>query len=205
MTPAKKFVPAWWWGFEERFKLPVDSPTVDKDDIRILAAVAVGMKWKIKCADVSSAFLQGEPLERTVLLKPPPELTEAKGKLLRLKTALYGLSDASLQWFRAVQKALINLGCIQSTGDPALYFKHKDGKIEGIIATHVDDFLYAGTNKFEMEVICRIKRTFKFGESKEEVFTYVGYEFAQSKQGIVVKQEDFIRDKLTLFDVPAER
>ena len=191
-------------GFEERLNLPKDSPTVDKDNIRILLSIAAGKGWTVNSSDVSSAFLQGEDLERTVYLKPPKELKNGKGKLMKLRTALYGLSDASLQWWKKLSKEIKNLGCTQSKHDPALYFKLERDELQGLMTVHVDDFLHTGEEQFYKEVIDPLKKIFKMGEIQEKEFTYVGFEISQSKEGIIVSQESFVNEKIELFEVPTE-
>ena len=108
-------------GFEEKVDVPVDSPTISKDNLRIIFAITESKGWELQSTDVKSAFLQGRELEREVLLKPPVELNAA-GSLMKLRTPLYGLTDASLQWYLRVKQVLTEeLDCIQSVTDPALY------------------------------------------------------------------------------------
>ena len=49
--------------------IQMDSPTVRKSSLRILFAMAVQYEWKVKTADVTSAFLQSHPLDRDVYVK----------------------------------------------------------------------------------------------------------------------------------------
>ena len=49
--------------------IQMDSPTVRKSSLRILFALAVQYEWKVKTADVTSAFLQSHPLDRDVYVK----------------------------------------------------------------------------------------------------------------------------------------
>ena len=193
-------------GFEEKLDLQADSPTVDKNNIRLVLAIASAYNWIIKSSDVKSAFLQGEELERTVLLKPPSELAEAEGKLMLLRTALYGLNDASLRFYMKVQKELLQLGCKQSTNDPALFYKHdEEGRLIGAICTHVDDFLHCGDSEFEQTVVNRICKIFKMGSTQEKNFKYVGYQISQTSTGITVDQNQFAAEKVELFNIPVER
>ena len=41
------------------------------------------------------AFLQSDPIQRDVFLKPPPELNLPRNKVLKLNKTAYGLVDAS--------------------------------------------------------------------------------------------------------------
>ena len=49
--------------------IQMDSPTFRKSSLRILFALAVQYEWKVKTADVTSAFLQSHPLDRDVYVK----------------------------------------------------------------------------------------------------------------------------------------
>ena len=86
-------------GFEEVEKVPGDSPTVEKCNVRLIFAICAGMKWIIATLDVKSAFLQGRKLEREVVIKPPREANAGKDVLWKLLVPLYGLSDRFLQFF----------------------------------------------------------------------------------------------------------
>ena len=56
--------------------------------------------------------------------------------------SLYGLNDASLQFYIKVRSVLLELGCTQSTMDPALfYMRDKAGKLMGVVAIHADNII----------------------------------------------------------------
>ena len=89
-------------GFEEIEDVPSDSPTMSKSTLRIILSVAALKDWTIETTDIKCAFLQGSPLERTLVLKQTKE-AENTGNLWLLQKALYGLKDASRQWFFKVK------------------------------------------------------------------------------------------------------
>ena len=91
-----------------------------------------------KLTDVKSAFLQGKPIDRVVHLKPPPEVNS--NKVWCLLKAIYGLNDASRQWYMRVLEVLIESGMQMSTLDEALFYWTSDSVLQGLIAIHVDDF-----------------------------------------------------------------
>ena len=45
-----------------------DSPTVDRISSKIFYAIAANENWNIESIDVTSAFLQGEALDREISL-----------------------------------------------------------------------------------------------------------------------------------------
>ena len=192
-------------GFEEIGDIPSDSPTVDKPNIRLLLLIAASHGWTIKLCDVKSAFLQGRKLERKVILTPPREAGVQRGKLWELQVALYGLDDASLQFYLKCKEILESLGCQQSTYDPAFFFKFDEaGELEGCIALHVDDFLLTGNIKFDI-VPRKLAAIFQMGTTEERKFTYTGFNLEEVKGGIRVDQTSFAKEKLEVFDVKPER
>ena len=72
------------------------NPTVDKPNIRILILIATSYGWKLGSSDVKSAFLQGQQLDRRVVLVPPKEANVEKGKLWELQVALYGIAEEAV-------------------------------------------------------------------------------------------------------------
>ena len=136
-------------GYEEEYEVPSDSPTVDKASIRLILMICAARKWVVRTSDVKSAFLQGRELDRHVVMKPPREAGIPKGKLWKLRVALYGLDDASLRFYQKVAATFKELDLQQSKLDPALFYKlDKDGVLQGIVGTHVDDFLHCGNQEF---------------------------------------------------------
>ena len=81
--------------------IQTDSPTVRKSSLRILFALAVQYGWKIKTADVTSAFLQSNPLEREVYVRPPADI-HVEGTLWKLRVAVYGLGEAGKYWYETI-------------------------------------------------------------------------------------------------------
>ena len=179
-------------GFEEDTEVPSDSPTVDKANLRVILTVAASEGWIIETSDVKSAFLQGKMLDRKVTIIPPKEAGVPKGKLWQLQVALYGLDDASLQFFLKCKEVLLKLGCVQSTFDPAMFMKYdSDSRLIGIIATHVDDFIHAGNEAFRTNVTKKLAEIFKMGKTESRKFKYVGYEVEQFKEGIKISQREY--------------
>ena len=131
-------------GYEEQNNMPRKSPTISKQTFRTFLAISSSLGYEIKTTDIKSAFLQTNRLKREVFIKPPKEAKVTRGRIWKLKTALYGLNDAALQFFLTVRQLLVNLKMEQSKIDPALFFYRRNGKLLGSIRLHVDDFLHAG-------------------------------------------------------------
>ena len=61
---------------------------------------------------------------------------------MEIASCLYGLNDASRQFFQSAAETLKILGCQQSSYDPALFFERKGCQLIGMAPCHVDDFFY---------------------------------------------------------------
>ena len=179
-------------GFEENTcELDKHSPTCSKEAVRLALSIASSNSWDCHTLDVKSAFLQGNQISRNVFLKPPPEYNN--GKLWRLKKTVYGLSDAARQWYLRVKEELVKLGVTISKLDPALFSWHENGRLCGIICLYVDDFLWAGTPSFEVNVIEKLSGMFLIGSSGYNAFKYIGLNVISVEGHTTVDQFDYAR------------
>ena len=179
-------------GFEEdTTKLQTDSPTCSKESLRFALCILASNDWTLHSLDVKSAFLQGEPIDRELFLKPPKQ-ANTDGVWLLLKCP-YGLADAGRKWFLRVKQELLELGGKQCRFDGALFVWY-DGKgtICGIIVIHVDDMLYGGTASFHNNVVAVLKTIFKIGATSDTCFTYIGLQVFQSDDKIQLSMKHYI-------------
>ncbi len=191
-------------GFQELQEVPKESPTMHKHTLRLILAIAATNKWNISASDVKSAFLQGNELDRIVLVKPPKELNLQK-KLLRLKKCLYGLRDASKKWYEKVRQNLEKLGFKKSTYDSGLFFlMNEKGELEGLIGIHVDDFIHCGTKFFNEVVLNKVLSAFKIGKSETNSFMYTGFMLKQDENGINLDQDKYV-EGVTIPKIEAKR
>lgn len=182
-------------GFEEKESIQSDSPTIGKSAVRILLATAVARNWKVKTTDIKSAFLQGEQLERDVYVSPPKEAEVPEGYIWKLKRCLYGLTDASRQFYLSVIGELKKLGCKQSKVEPSLFFKtDESGRLTGLFMSHIDDFLHAGDDSFDEEVMIPLRKRFLAGKLEEKDFSYVGFQIHQSCDSVILDQNDYVNN-----------
>ena len=106
------------------------------------------MSWDITAIDITSAFLQGGPIEREVYLKPPADVCSNE-TVWHLKRCIYSLNDAPRSWYERVKEVLLSLGATISAYDNALFLWHDDnGELFGMLVSHVDDFAFCGNARF---------------------------------------------------------
>ena len=180
-------------GFEESSKeFRTDSPTCAKETLRVAFLLIASNGWSCNSLDIKSAFLQGGEIERDLLVRPPREVTT--GKLWKLRKTVYGLCDAPRAWYMSVKGAVTELGMTVCNLDQALFFYFVGNKLEGIMCIYVDDFLWAGTERFENRVIHPIKAQFKVGSTASGGFKYVGITIGKNRDGsLTVDQLDYAK------------
>ena len=192
-------------GFEEEQCVTSDSPTIGKCAIRLFLGIAAALRWIVKTTDIKSAFLQGRELDRDVFIRPPKEAGVKPGIVWKLNRCLYGLTDAARQFYLSVNQALRNQDCIQSELDPSLfYYKNQQGVLDGMLVSHIDDFLHGGNLQFDRHVMDSLRENFLAGKLEQKNFTYVGLEVHQDATGVTVTQNDYI-DGMEIIKISPER
>ena len=186
-------------GFQEEDEHPKESPTLQKYSLRTLLAIAAAKGWPIETVDVKSAFLQGTTLKRKVYVRPPKE-ANVLNTLWLLNKCLYGLRDASRQWYTRVENVLEKLGFQKCTYDSGLFYLKVNGQLEALVGLHVDDFLNAGGEHFHKVILPQILATFKVGKSERGSFMYTGFQLNQDKDGVSLDQSDYI-ESLTVPEI----
>ena len=165
-----------------------ESPTVNKIYLKILLTIAVSQKWTVKMCDVERAFLQSDPIQRDVFVKPPPELQLPKNKILKLNKTAYGLVDASRAFFLKQSKEMKAIGFNPVTMDPALFVHKSPGEemCDAAAAVHVDDSLFSGKedviNKAEQDM----KKRLKYGLVEQLLFRFLGSSYKRGEDGEII-------------------
>ena len=101
--------------------------------------MATNNGFELASVDIRAAFLQAKTLDWEVFMTPPED-QRIKGWKWKLKKPLYGLDDASRKFWLKVKETLVSLGLKIMPGDEAFYYLHEEGKLQGAVLTHVDDF-----------------------------------------------------------------
>ena len=70
-----------------------------------------------------------------------------------------------------VKEELIKPDANVSSVDPGLFYWKEHYKLNGILACHVDDMIWGGTDNFKVNVIDNLRNTFMFGSEEIRAFT----------------------------------
>ncbi|KAL5767159.1 hypothetical protein ACOSQ2_013942 [Xanthoceras sorbifolium] len=179
------------------------SPTAKIISVRCLLALAASSGWSIHQMDVHNAFLHGD-LTEEIYMSPPPGLRrQGEDNLVcRLYKSLYGLKQASRQWFAKFSKAICSAGYVQTQGKS---FTALLIYVDDILITRNDPVSIAATKKF-LHSHFHLK---DLGNLKY----FLGIEVSTSKKGIFISQRKYaleiIKDVGLLgaapIDTPMER
>ena len=93
--------------------------------------------------DVKTAFLNGD-LEEDIYMVQPEGFVQEGGKSLvcKLCKSIYGLKQASRQWYLKFNKVVKDFGFVENVLDECIYMK-MSGRHFIILVFYVDDILLA--------------------------------------------------------------
>ncbi|CAC5379707.1 unnamed protein product [Mytilus coruscus] len=122
-------------------------------------SLASTSEFDIHSIDIKAAFLPGEEFDRVIFVQPTKECSSDKLIAWKRNKCVYGLIDASRNWFLSVKKELLQLECVPSKIHPAVFYWHFDNHLEGLFLMHVDDFLWAGSELFKIRLYAILKES----------------------------------------------
>lgn len=186
------------------------APVAKLSTVRALLAVAAMQNWVVCQMDVSNAFLNGD-LDEVVYMKMPPgyegmgsripsvnmvtPITTNTHKVCRLKKALYGLRQASRQWFAKLSHTLKQMNYVQSKADYSLFSFTKGNNIT-VILVYVDDILISGDSDNDMTELKRVlSQNFHMRDMGTPRY-FLGLEIDRSSSGFFVSQRKYTTDLL---------
>ncbi|XP_074266995.1 uncharacterized protein LOC141590293 [Silene latifolia] len=166
------------------------APVVKMTSVRCLLAVAVIKGWFIEQLDVNNAFLYGD-LEEEVYMRVPQGF-ERKGenKVCKLMKSIYGLKQASRNWFAKLTVSMKKYGFVQSLANYSLFTLNRDGIFIAVLV-YVDDMIVVSNDRKE----CAKFKYFldeKFGiKDLGKLKYFLGIEVEHGKEGLFLNQRKY--------------
>jgi hypothetical protein len=158
--------------------------------VRCLLAFTASNGWLLHQLDVNNAFLHGELNEEVYMKLPPGYLVKGGNKVCKLTKSLYGLKQASRQWFAKFSSTLLHHGFSQSKSDYSL-FTRVQGKICLALLVYVDDIVLASNDVDAIiQLIVFLNTQFKFKDLGPLKF-FLGLEIARNSKGISLSQRKY--------------
>ncbi|KAI9200725.1 hypothetical protein LWI28_012359 [Acer negundo] len=167
------------------------SPTAKIISVRCLLALAAARGWSLHQMDVNNAFLHGD-LSEEIYMSPPPGLRRQGEEHLvcRLHKSLYGLKQASRQWFAKFTEAICSAGYIQSRADYSLFTRTK-GKSFTALLIYVEDLLITGNDSISIAETKTFLHSHFHLKDLGKLKYFLGIEFSASKNGIFISQRKY--------------
>jgi len=161
--------------------------------IRLVIALASINHWFLHKLDVNKEFLHGDLHEDVYMQLPPGFSTSKPNQVCKLSKSLYGLKQASRQWYEKLTGLLISNGYHQATSD-ASFFTKKAFDSFTILLVYVDDIILAGDSITEIDFIKNVlHQAFKIKDLGTLNY-FLGLEVAHSQSGISICQRKYCLD-----------
>jgi len=176
------------------------SPVVRYESARLMFALASLQNWHMRSVDVRTAFLYGE-LDEELYMEQPEGFSERgkERKVMRLKKAIYGLKQAALEWWRALDKSLKDLGFRRTKSDSGIYvLDAATGPIVYAIV-YVDDIIFLGS---DLRKVNDIKERFKaIWECRDmgETMEFLRMKIRRNGAKVIIDQCDYLRKIMQRF------
>ncbi|CAM8880620.1 unnamed protein product [Rhodiola kirilowii] len=124
--------------FKETF-----SPVTMKDSFRIIMALSAHFDLELHQMDVKTAFLNGDIDEVIYMVQSENfECGDSKNMVCKLRKSIYGLKQASHQWYFKFYQMIISYGFEANLMDECVYHKFCGSKFIFLVL-YVDDILLA--------------------------------------------------------------
>lgn len=113
----------------------------------------------------------------------------------RLYKSLYGLKQASRQWFAKLNQELVKKGYQQSKNDYSLFIK-KEGTHMTFLAIYVDDILLTGNDPNEIHDLKSYLHSVFSIKDLGRLHYFLGIEVAYANKNIILHQNKFTKELL---------
>ncbi|PKI43274.1 hypothetical protein CRG98_036360 [Punica granatum] len=172
------------------------APVAKLVTVRCFLAVAVVKKWEIHQMDVHNAFLHGHLHEEVYMSLPPGLLATSSGQVCRLHKSIYGLRQASRNWFSKLADALYAYGFKQCGADHSL-FTYSKGSTFIAVLVYVDDLLVAGNSSSHCASFKRYLSSCFRIKDLGALRYFLGIEVSRMNSGLFLCQRKYALDILS--------
>ena len=91
-------------------------------------------------------------------------------------------------------KEVLGIAGARKSKFDATFYWYNNGKSEGILSCHIDDFVWGSINNFIKTVIKTLKKTFSISPEECETFKHLGLYVQQNDGEIIVHKVQYINE-----------
>ena len=177
------------------------SPVSKKDSLRIILALVANFGLELQQMDVKTAFLNGD-IEQKVYMKQLEGFSFREGGHLvcKFKKSIYGLKQASRQWYYKFHGVIISFGFVENPMDQCIYQKVSGSKT-CFLVLYVDDILLATNDKGMMHGVKQfLSKNFVMKDMGEASYVIgINIHGDRSRSILGLSQETYINKVLERF------
>nr|GEX11312.1 putative reverse transcriptase, RNA-dependent DNA polymerase, Gag-polypeptide of LTR copia-type [Tanacetum cinerariifolium] len=167
------------------------APVAKLVTVRTLLAIATKKGWIIHQLDVNNAFLHGDLDEEVYMKIPKGFAKEGETRVCRFRKSLYGLKQASRNWYKKLTSFFLSLNFEQSKADYSLFTYQKAGVYVSILV-YVDGVIIVGNNSKKIQQIKQqLDDEFSI-KNLGPLKYFLGTEVAKTSNGLVLSQQKYI-------------
>ena len=177
------------------------APVVKFTSIRLLLAFGAYYDLEIHQLDVKTAFLNGN-LEENIYMEQP-EGFAVKGKehlVCKLNKSIYGLKQASRQWYQKIDSVLINMYFARLESDHCVYYaKMKDVIL--LVALYVDDIIILSNSLMKLESLKKELSQLFAMKDLGEIHFILGIRIERNRKNrtISLSQSEYVKNIVTRY------
>ena len=162
-----------------------DAPTASAIAESLCLSRIAYFRFILLAKDIKNAYFSGKSVGREVYLEQPrgglPGLKA--GQLLKANKAIYGFAEAARLFWLALREHLLADGWVKSRLEPALFYLRVDGRLRGVLVTHVDDLEGGVAEDFMQSAFSKSALSLEFAINHVKDFIFRGREVKQSPEG----------------------
>ena len=172
--------------------------------MRVLLSVVAHRNWNMLQLDINNTFLNGHLIKEIYMDMSLGYPVKNDNMVCKLTKSLYGLRQASRQWFHKFSTTFLDQGFQQCHADHSL-FTRRSGATLVTLLVYVDEIIVAGPDqKLIAEIQLMLAKHFKIKVIGDLKY-FLGLEIAKSPRGIHLCQHKYTLQLLTDTDFAASK